>query len=273
MYEYAGLYNSMAQCQLALCRYPQALDNVDHAISMDGGKNGEFYATKARILYAQGKNDEALRALKDAAIKGYSSNNVHEIKALVDYAAGDFDKANDIYASMIIDQPDVMRNYIYRAWVLADGMKQQANAQTLYNRVVSMTAPDMADETVDSQAATSALSAIQSYRGFALLFSGDREGALAWADSLKRDYRDTDGHLSFVLACLYAQAAADQSVAQSEKSTLTELALKSLERALKLGYGNLYEITVADTGRVSLAPLRDDSHFNALVARYSHLFE
>lgn len=71
----------------------------------------------------------------------------------------------------------------------------------------------------------------------------------------------------------YAQAAADQSVAQSEKSTLTELALKSLERALKLGYGNLYEITVADTGRVSLAPLRDDSHFNALVARYSHLFE
>ena len=252
MYEYAGLYNSMAQCQLALCRYPQALDNVDHAISMDGGKNGEFYATKARILYAQGKNDEALRALKDAAIKGYSSNNVHEIKALVDYAAGDFDKANDIYASMIIDQPDVMRNYIYRAWVLADGMKQQANA---------------------SQAATSALSAIQSYRGFALLFSGDREGALAWADSLKRDYRDTDGHLSFVLACLYAQAAADQSVAQSEKSTLTELALKSLERALKLGYGNLYEITVADTGRVSLAPLRDDSHFNALVARYSHLFE
>ena len=273
MYEYAGLYNSMAQCQLALCRYPQALDNVDHAISMDGGKNGEFYATKARILYAHGKNDEALRALKDAAIKGYSSNNVHEIKALVDYAAGDFDKANDIYASMIIDQPDVMRNYIYRAWVLADGMKQQANAQTLYNRVVSMTAPDMADETVDSQAATSALSAIQSYRGFALLFSGDREGALAWADSLKRDYRDTDGYLSFVLACLYAQAAADQSVAQSEKSTLTELALKSLERALKLGYGNLYEITVADTGRVSLAPLRDDSHFNALVARYSHLFE
>ena len=273
MYEYAGLYNSMAQCQLALCRYPQALDNVDHAISMDGGKNGEFYATKARILYAQGKNDEALRALKDAAIKGYSSNNVHEIKALVDYAAGDFDKANDIYASMIIDQPDVMRNYIYRAWVLADGMKQQANAQTLYNRVVSMTAPDMADETVDSQAATSALSAIQSYRGFALLFSGDREGASAWADSLKRDYRDTDGYLSFVLACLYAQAAADQSVAQSEKSTLTELALKSLECALKLGYGNLYEITVADTGRVSLAPLRDDPHFNALVARYSHLFE
>lgn len=224
-------------------------------------------------MYAQGKNDEALRALKDAAIKGYSSNNVYEIKALVDYAAGDFDKANDIYASMIIDQPDVMRNYIYRAWVLADGMKQQANAQTLYNRVVSMTAPDDAGESADSQAATSALSAIQSYRGFALLFSGDREGALAWADSLKREYRDSDGYLSFVLACLYAQAAADQSVSTSEKSTLTELALKSLERALQLGYGNLYEITVADVGRVSLAPLRDDSHFNALVARYSHLFE
>lgn len=273
MYEYAGLYNSMAQCQLALCRYPQALDNVDHAITMDGGANGEFFATKARILYAQGKNEEALKALKDASSRGYSAASIHEIEALVDYAAGQFEQANDIYASMIIDQPDVMRNYIYRAWVLADGLRQQANAQTIYNRVVSMTA---ADENTDggNDTAKSALAAIQSYRGFALLFSGDREGALAWASALRRDYRDTDGYLNFVIACLYAQATvADPSISASEKSDLTAQAIKSLERALQLGYGNLYEISTADTGRVSLAPIRNDSHFNALLARYSHLFE
>lgn len=269
MYEYAGLYNSMAQCQLALCRYPQAIDNIDHAISMDGGKNGEFYATKARILYAQGKNSEAMDALKQASLRGYSSTNVDELQALVDYAAGDFEKANDIYAAMIVDHPEVMRNYIYRAWVLADGLKQPANAQTLYNRVVSMTA-----DSDNGEKATSPLSAVQSYRGFALLFSGDRPGALDWAKGLYSDYRDTDGYLNFVLACLYAQASvADPSISSSEKYDLTAQAIKSLERALQLGYGNLYEITKADTGRVSLAPLRNDSHFNALIARYAHLFE
>lgn len=269
MYEYAGLYNSMAQCQLALCRYPQAIDNIDHAISMDGGKNGEFYATKARIQYAQGKNSEAMDALKQASLRGYSSTNVDELQALVDYAAGDFEKANDIYAAMIVDHPEVMRNYIYRAWVLADGLKQPANAQTLYNRVVSMTA-----DSDNGEKASSPLSAVQSYRGFALLFSGDRQGALEWAKGLYSDYRDTDGYLNFVLACLYAQASvADPSISSSEKYDLTAQAIKSLERALQLGYGNLYEITKADTGRVSLAPLRNDSHFNALIARYAHLFE
>lgn len=269
MYEYAGLYNSMAQCQLALCRYPQAIDNIDHAISMDGGKNGEFYATKARILYAQGKNSEAMDALKKASLRGYSSTNVDELQALVDYVAGDFEKANDIYAAMIVDHPEVMRNYIYRAWVLADGLKQPANAQTLYNRVVSMTA-----DSDNGEKATSPLSAVQSYRGFALLFTGDRQGALDWAKGLYSDYRDTDGYLNFVLACLYAQASvADPSISSSEKYDLTAQAIKSLERALQLGYGNLYEITKADTGRVSLAPLRNDSHFNALIARYAHLFE
>lgn len=269
MYEYSGLYNSMAQCQLALCRYPQAIDNIDHAISMDGGKNGEFYATKARILYAQGKNSEAMDALKQASLRGYSSTNMDELQALVDYAAGDFEKANDIYAAMIVDHPEVMRNYIYRAWVLADGLKQPANAQTLYNRVVSMTA-----DSDNGEKATSPLSAVQSYRGFALLFSGDRQGALDWAKGLYSDYRDTDGYLNFVLACLYAQASvADPSISSSEKYDLTASAIKSLERALQLGYGNLYEITKADTGRVSLAPLRNDSHFNALIARYAHLFE
>lgn len=275
MYEYAGLYNSMAQCQLALCRYPEALDNVDRAISMDGGKNGEFYATKARILYAQGKNDEAFQALEDAASRGFSSDDSRELEALVDYAVGKFDKANDIYGSMIIDHPDVMRNYVYRAWVLADGLKQPADAQSVYARVVAMTAPtesgqDSRDTRHDG---VSAIPEIQTYRGFALLFSGDKDGALEWADALRRDYRDTDGYLNFIVACLYAQASQSLSLSSSEKSDITEKAIKSLEKALQLGYGNLYEISKADAGRVSIAPIRNDSHFSALLARYAHLFE
>lgn len=269
MYEYAGLYNSMAQCELALCHYPQALDNVNQAISMDDGKNGEFYVTKAGILHAQGKDEEARQALGEAFKKGDSSTKAHELEALIDYASGDFDKANGIYGSMIVDQPEVMRNYIYRAWVLTDGLKQPSNAQSLYNRVVAMTAPGQEDS---GQQPVSALAAIQTYRGFALLFSGDKDGAVVWADNILRDYRDTDGYPSFIAACLYAQASR-MSATPQEKSEMTGKAIKTLEKALQLGYGNLYEISCSDSGRISLAPLREDAHFNALLARYAHLFE
>lgn len=265
MYEYAGLYNSMAQCELALCRYDKALDNVDRAISMDGGKNGEFYATKARVFYAKGENDKAMESLQTAVAKGYTSSQTQELEALIDFAEGKYDLANGVYASMVIDHPDVMKNYIFRGWVLLDGLKETANAQSLYSRVVSLTTAEQ--PSVDGSKADaddnklSALAAIQSYRGFALLFSGDNPAAQKWADDMLRDYRDTDGYLSYMVACLYAQAGD------------TDRAFQILEKALQLGYGNLYELSVADAGRVSLSPLRSDPRFNALLARYAHLFE
>lgn len=265
MYEYAGLYNSMAQCHFALCQFPEALKDVEEAISMDP-RNGEFYYTKSRILLAQGKTKEAADALNDAQNRGYSSVAAHELKGLIDFTAKEFDKANDIYASMIIDQPDVMKHYIMRAWVLYDGMKQTGNATNLYNRVVKLTANEQPEPTNQNEAPAfatgkvSALTAVQTYRGFALLFSDDKEGAINWADDLLRDYRDTDGYLSYMASCLYAQA------------NETDKAFLALEKALQLGYGNLYELSRADYGRVSLAPIRSDSRFNALMAKYAHLF-
>jgi len=266
MYEYAGLYNSMALCQLALCRYGDALDNVDRAIAMDGGTNGEFYVSKARIFYAKGLDAEAVEALRTASSKGYSSTSASELEALVDFAGGRYEQANGVFASLIVDQPEVMRNYIYRAWVLQEGLKEPANALALYNRVVAMTADGQPESGVDAvvagqQDAVTPLQAVQTYRGFGLLFSGDKDEAVLWADELLRSHRDTDGYLSFMVACLYAQAG------ETDKS------LQALEKSLQLGYGNLYEISIADTGRVSIAPVRSDPRFNALLARYAHLFE
>lgn len=266
MYEYAGLYNSMAQCRLALCKYPEGLKNIEEAIAMDP-RNGEFYYTKARLYFAQKRYAEAQQALRDADARGYSSVASHELEGLIDYVSGEYDKASDLYASMIIDQPDVMKHYIMRAWVLYDGMKQHANAQNLYNRVVNLTASELPEkESADGTPASvagkvSAMTAIQTYRGFGLLYSGNKKAAVEWADNLRRDYRDTDGYLNYMASCLYANAG------DSEK------ALDALEKALQLGYGNLYELSTAKFGRISLAPLRSDARFTSLLARYAHLFE
>lgn len=278
MYEYPGLYNSIAQCELALCQYSKALDDVEFAISTDGGKNGEFFVTKARIFHALSKNDEALKALEDASLRDYNSAAINDVKAIVYFSAGNFAESNEIYSTLMIEQPESMRNYIYRAWVMEDGLRQSENALALYNRVVDITTEAALDaklSSVGGNVAESipALSAIQSYRGFALLFSGDREGALNWAADLQRDYRDSDGYLNYIVACLYAQASAQESLTQAEKSSLTARSLTALENAFKLGYANLYEITVADVGRVSLAPIRKNINFSDLISRYSYLFE
>lgn len=263
MYEYAGLYNSIAQCELALCKYPSAMDNVDHAIAMDEGKTASFYATKAAIYYAQGRYDFAEETMKEAQAKGSLTTAENDMKGFIEFALDDFNAANELFGELIVDTPDVMKNYIYRAWVLASGLKQAEAAGNLYRRVVSMTDNVEADEETDAvdKKEKLALSVVNSYRNFALLFSGDKAAAVKWTDDIQRDYRDTDGYLSFMAACLYAQA--------DEK----DKAFAALDKALSLGYGNLYELTTADYGRVSLAPIRSDERFNAMLAKYAHLFE
>ena len=59
LYNYAGLYNSLAECYLALCKYPEATDNVNQAIAMTAD-NAPYYLTLARIQRAQGLASEAM---------------------------------------------------------------------------------------------------------------------------------------------------------------------------------------------------------------------
>lgn len=260
MYSYPGMYNSMARCELALCRYDKALDDVDHAISTDDTGSSDFYFTKAQVLFAQGKYQEAATAFNTAALSGNLSAGEKQFQSILYFMQKDYAKANDLLASMIIDQPDDMKSFMLRAWVLADGLKDDKGAAAMYQRIVNLTESD--DTKVAAQTAA------KSYRGFALLFTGDTAGASEWAASLLRDYHDTDGYLHYMAACLYAQkfgVTKDQADA--------ELSLNALEEALKLGYGNLYELNVADFGRYSMAPVRSQTRFTDLLGRYSYLFE
>lgn len=260
MYNYAGLYNSMAQCEFALCKFDKALDDVDYAISMDGSRNSDFFVTKSKILFAQGKYKEAADALRTASLSGNLPVSAIQYESVLCFKQKDFAKANDLLASMIIDRPEDMKNYMLRAWVLTDGLKNQKEATSLYQRMVALSAPG-ADK-------SAALTAAQSYRGFALLFTGDTVGAMQWASALLNDYRDSDGYLHYVAACLYAQ-----KYGLTKEQADADLALSTLEDALKLGYGNLYDLNVADYGRYSLAPVRSQQRFNDLLSKYSYLFE
>ena len=90
-----------------------------------------------------------------------------------------------------MDYPETPMNYLLRAWVMADGQKKSGDASKIYKRML-----DIASD--NSRAA--------SLHGFALLFAGKKAEALKWAEETLRDNRDTDGSVSYTIACLYAQA-------------------------------------------------------------------
>lgn len=245
LYNYAGIYGSLGECYYALCDYTRALDNVNQAIGMTPD-NGEYLVTLAKIYRAQGRPAEALRAIEDALEKVPASREARVEKGLDLNAAKKYDDASSLFGEMVMDDPLQPMNYLLRAWVIADGLKQPANALPIYKR--------MLDADNDHSKAASLY-------GFGLLFTGKKAEAVKWADDLLRDNNDTDGSLNYTAACLYAQAG------ELEKG------YECVENALGKGYANRYNLTERSDARVNIAPLRKGDRLTRILSNYSYIFE
>lgn len=246
MYNYAGIYASLGECYYALCDFPAALENINHAIGMTS-ENGEYFIALARVYRAQDRLDDAIRAIGSALEKVTDRTAAITEKGRILYSQKQYDEAAGLFGELTIDHPDDPMNYLLRAWatIAADNGKS-GNALAIYRR--------MLEQDVN-------ISLPSSYHGFPLLFTGKKEEAIKWAEELLRDNRDTDGSLNYLCACLYAQA--DE----------TDKAFDCLETALNKGYANKYRITLADDARVSLAPLRTSPRLTRLLSNYSYIFE
>lgn len=245
LYNYAGIYASLGECYYALCDFQQALENVNQAIGMSSD-NGEYFIALARIYRAQGRYDDAMRAISSALEKIPGSAAAQSEKGKILFSQKKYDEASEIFGELAIDNPNDPMNYMLRAWVLTDGLGKSGNALPIYNRVLEL---DL-DPFMPS-----------SLHGFALLFAGKHAEAIKWADSIVRDNNDTDGSINYLAACLYAQAEE------------TDKAFDCLETALNKGYSNKYQYTICDDARINLAPLRKNPRFTTTLANYSYIFE
>lgn len=245
LYNYAGIYASLGECYYALCDFDKALENVNQAIGMSSD-NGEYFLTLARIYRAQGRDEDAMRAISSALekIPGNAAARAEEGRILYDEKK--FDEASGIFGELAIDNPNDPMNYMLRAWVIAEGIGKSGDALPIYKRILEL------DVNQDLPS---------SLYGFALLFTGKHAEAIKWADEIVRDNTDTDGSVNYIAACLYAQAEE------------TEKAFDCLETALNKGYANKYQYTVCDDARVNLAPIRKDPRFMKTLANYSYIFE
>lgn len=246
LYQYHGLYASLATCYLGIGDYLRALQAVDQAIGMVKDY-APHYVLRSRILLAMGDAQEALAAADHALMLDIRDTEATVQKGLCLMATKDYDGALQQFGIATIDEPSNPYYYMLRAWVLNDDLRQPEAARGFYDQVIEMSAQKPDD--------------VKTYRGFALLFTGRTDEATAWMQHILDTCRDDDGIINYYGACLYAQAGD------------TDKAMECVRRSLDLGMADYYMWTVQDQGRISVEPLRDLLAFRDALKAHASLFE
>ncbi|MCC8176273.1 MAG: tetratricopeptide repeat protein [Bacteroidales bacterium] len=246
LYDHHGIYASMAECQYALGNYPQGAMDIEYAIGATAD-NAAYYVTLAQIRRAQWRSEDALAASEKALEKApdYAPAQAQKALALVDLQK--YQEASDAIGGAILNDGENAYYQLIRAWILEQYLNKPTNAATIYERVANWPMEDGSLASSD-------------YRGFGMLFSGQKEKAYQWAADLVANDKNHDGTAQYRASCLYAQAG------DANK------ALDLMAQALELGYANRHDWNRADDARVNVAPLRDLPRFSALLDQYSSIF-
>ncbi len=245
LYNYHGIYASIAECRFALGDYTEALDNIDRALGMIRD-NASYFVLRSQILRALGHNDEAVTAAAQALAVDRNSNEALAEMAMAYVAIGNYDEASNLLGEAILNDAEDARWPMLRAWVYEKYLNKEAAARQLYTNVA-----EMDHYFIDNP---------RSLKGFALLFLGEREQAYRWIDTILTSVTDYDGLIHYYAACLYAQA--DDM----------DKAMKCAEDALNLGYANYHNWTEAIDGGVNVGALRDDLRFLNMLHRHDAIF-
>lgn len=244
LYNYHGIYSSLAECLLGLGKYQEALTEINQAMSMTTD-NGMYYVTRAKIRRAMGDYDKALESADAAVEKLPNSPQALAEKGLCLESLEKYRDASSMFGEAVMDAPDNALYYLMRAKVLAGNLKEAGSARNLYQRVIDLETPE---------------NTVKSFKGFAMLQLNKRADAISWIESILSSVKDVDGSINYYAACLYAQ------MGNKEK------AFDCMERSLENGYADYYNWTRNSDTIVSVAPLRDEARFKSLLEQYNYLF-
>lgn len=247
LYNYAGLYCSLAECYYALGDYDTALDQIDSALAKytDEDDPCRYFTVRAKIQRALKQYDKAILSINRALDIQPDNSDAMVEKALILTDQKKAKDASTLLGEVIMAEPYLPMNYLLRAWVMNDFLNQQKAAKGLYTRVTELELDHPEN--------------IGSMLGFAQLFNGQTAKAVQWMeDCLKQP--DNDGRIHYYGACFFAWAGRKQR------------ALECMEDALKAGYANYYDWTMNNDGRVNVAPIRDEARFTALLEQYKSIF-
>ena len=244
LYNFPGLYDAMAQCYLALGKYPEALKECNFAIGM-ADDNAPYYITLAKIHRAMGHADLALKAATEAVeLKPHDVDGKIE-QALCYVSNKQYKEAAEVLGELTLNDDSDAYTMMLRAWILNDYLNQPKAAEGIYGTIVDLDYPE--DD-------------VTSYKGFAQLFQGNGPLGNRWMEQILKQ-PDSDGHLNYLGACYYAQAGD------------FDKAFKCMATSLANGYANAYDWNLNNDARVNVAPLRDRAEFKSLMSQYAELFK
>lgn len=246
IYNYHGIYASMAQCQFALGMYDEALNNIDYALGMLTSNTCEYYALRSRIQLALGNAAEAERSAYTATVADRDNNSALTALAMAYVANGRYDDASALLGEATLNDAEDPLFPMLRGWVLEKLLNNPSGARQQYQRVA-----DMDCFYIDNP---------RSLKGFALLKLGETDAAKRWMQNILTTVEDRDGLLNYYGCCFYTQL------------DNYDKALECAAKALDLGYADYYQWTDYSDGYVNMGALRDDLRFLNLLNRHNAMF-
>ncbi|MBQ9077375.1 MAG: tetratricopeptide repeat protein [Muribaculaceae bacterium] len=245
LYNYHGLYGSLAECHYALGNYTEALNDINYAIGATTN-NRDYYVLKAKIKRATGNYEDALDCADKALKKDINHNPAIIEKALALCDAKNYDDASALFGEAILNDAENSYYYMLRAWVLKDFMNQGNNANSFYERAAEL---DVFNNNV------------RTLKGFSLLHQGKKDKAIKWIEDILAGLRDSDGLEHYYATCLYAWSGD------------YDKAFEYMKIALQNGYANYHQWKNDNDARINVAPLRKDPRFETLLNQFSIIFQ
>ena len=248
LYDYQGIWRSMAECRFAMGQFDQALSDVDRALSMDRNA-GDAALLRARILRALGRFEEAKTQAATAVAMLPGRTDALNVLGLVYVSLKNYKEAVDLFAETTLnagDTPQAQECYMLRAWMLGSYLNQPVAAKGFYDKVFEIAA-EYTDDTI-----------AQIYGAFGQAYANG-----ITKSEILENILEKSKHLPYIQylgACYYAQT--DNS----------DKALEYVKNALDAGYANYYDWEYESDARINVAPLRDDLRFLNLLDRYKHLW-
>ncbi len=241
-YTHSIFYNR-AYCYFHLSQFEYAHDDITTAIGMQGDQL-PYYLLRSKLYRVTGDFEKAAGDLAVASTFNLSDVDVLLERGLLAAEQQEYDKATTYYNEAIITNADIPYAYMLRA-VNYEKLGDEAAARSNYEMMLAVQ-----DHTVNS------------LRGFALAKLGRTDEAEQWMETILRhiDGGNISADEYYYAACLYAMTG------KKDRS------LKYLEEALKMGYGDYYNIYFEYDSPISLEPLRGDAEFRSLIQGYNSVF-
>ena len=240
IYNYDGIYRSLALCYMNLADYEKALDNIEVAISMSED-NAKSYQVKAQIENAIGNYTNALDCIEKSIEKSEENETNKTIKGRILVNMGNYIDASSAFGAASMFNPTNPEPYLWRGYTLKYHLFLNESAKTFFQRAI---------ETDNTELG------VDSYKGFALFEIGEQEKAEEWIQEILTK-SDNDGEINYYAACFYSLSGDE------------EKALEATRLSVSKGFGSIYLWKDYSEGIINVSKLRDNIKFREIISTLS----